>query len=150
MMADWINALEPHWFWLLAGALLGAAEIIVPGFFLIWFAIAALITGALTLLFPISIPLQIGLFAVLAVFTVYFGRKWFVANPIVSSDPKLNDRGARLIGEVVAVVEAIEHGSGRVKVGDSVWSARGADAAQGARVRVTGADGSVLLVEPLA
>ncbi len=149
-MADWINILEPHWFWLLAGALLGAAEIIIPGFFLIWFAIAALITGALTLLFDISVPLQIGLFAVLAVFSVYVGRKWFADNPIISSDPKLNDRGARLVGEIVAVVEPIEHGTGRVKVGDSVWSARGVDAATGTRVRVTGADGSVLLVEPLA
>jgi len=34
-----------------------------------------------------------------------------------------------------------------VRVGDSEWNARGADAAIGARVRVTGADGAVLLVE---
>jgi membrane protein implicated in regulation of membrane protease activity len=47
----------------------------------------------------------------------------------------------------VTVVEAITNGHGRVKVGDSVWSARGVDAAIGSRVRVTGADGAVLLVE---
>jgi inner membrane protein len=45
------------------------------------------------------------------------------------------------------VVEAIADGHGRVKVGDSVWNARGTDASVGARVRVTGADGAVLLVE---
>jgi len=45
------------------------------------------------------------------------------------------------------VVEPIANGHGRVKVGDSVWNARGMDAAMGANVRVIGADGAVLLVE---
>ena len=45
--------------------------------------------------------------AVLAVAAVYAGRRWFAMNPIESSDPNLNDRGARLIGETVTVVEAI-------------------------------------------
>ena len=144
---EWLNSLEPHWFWLLAGLLLGAAEIIVPGFFLIWFAIAAVVTGMLAFVLPGAIALQIGVFAVVAVAMVYFGRRWFAANPIVSSDPLLNDRSARLVGEIVTVVDAIEHGSGRVKVGDSVWSAKGADAAVGAKVRISGANGSVLMVE---
>ena len=144
---EWLNSLEPHWFWLLAGLLLGAAEIIIPGFFLIWFAIAAAITGLLAFVLPDAVALQIGVFAVVAVAMVYFGRRWFAANPIVSSDPLLNDRSARLVGEIVTVVDAIEHGSGRVKVGDSVWSAKGADAAVGAKVRISGANGSVLMVE---
>jgi inner membrane protein len=144
---DFLNNLEAHWFWLLAGMLLGAAEIIVPGFFLIWFALAAIITALLTLLLPIGVAVQIGLFAVFAIITVYAGRRWFVSNPIVSNDPNLNDRGARLTGEIVTVVEAIQHGSGRVKVGDSVWSAKGSDADAGSQVRITGAVGAVLLVE---
>jgi inner membrane protein len=146
-MIEWLNTLEPHWFWLLVGVMLGAAEILVPGFFLIWFAVAAIITGMLTFLLPISVAVQTGLFAVLAVGAVYAGRRWLSSNPIISSDPKLNNRGARLTGEIVTVVEAIDHGTGRVKVGDSVWSARGVDAGVGDRVRVTGADGAVLLVE---
>ena len=146
-MMDWLNALEAHWTWLIIGMLLATAEIIVPGFFLIWFAAAAIITGILSFLLPVTGAAQIGLFAVLALAAVYAGRRWFAKNPIVSSDPMLNDRGARLTGEIVTVVEAIDHGTGRVKVGDSVWSARGADAGVGDRVRVTGADGAVLLVE---
>ncbi len=146
-MMEFINTLEPHWFWLLVGVLLGAAEILVPGFFLIWFAVAAILTGMLAFLLPIPVVLQIGLFAVLAVGAVYAGRRWLASNPIISSDPKLNDRGARMAGEIVTVVEAIEHGTGRVKVGDSVWSAKGEDAGVGAKVRITGAHGSVLMVE---
>ena len=68
------------------------------------------------------------------------------SNPVPSSDPLLNDRTARLIGQNVLVVTAIENGEGRVKVGDSVWSARGPDAAAGSRMVVTGAEGSCLKV----
>jgi inner membrane protein len=146
---DFLNSLEAHWFWLLAGVLLGTAEIIVPGFFLIWFALAAIITALLTMLLPIGIAVQIGMFAFLAIVTVYAGRRWFASNPIISSDPQLNDRGARLTGEIVIVVEAITHGTGRVKVGDTVWSAKGSDAAVGDTVRITGATGATLLVEPV-
>jgi inner membrane protein len=91
----------------------------------------------------------VALFAILSVLTVFAGKKFLSDNPILSDDPKLNDRGARLTGEIVDVIEDIRNGNGRVKVGDSVWSARGADATVGTRVRVIGADGAVLLVEPL-
>ena len=47
------------------------------------------------------------------------------------------------------MVQAIENGQGRVRVGDSEWNARGPDAAVGVHVRVTGAEGTVLLVEAL-
>ena len=121
----------------------------MPGFFLIWLGIAALITGLAAWFLPIGVTAQGLLFAALAVASVYAGRRWFVQNPIETDDPKLNDRGARLAGEIVTVVEAIKSGRGRVKVGDSVWNARGPDTASGGQVRVTGADGAVLLVEAL-
>lgn len=147
-MADWLDTLSTHWFWLSLGLILGVAEMVAPGFFLIWLGLAAIIVGLLDYAFPISIPMQVALFAILSVLTVFAGKKFLTENPIETEDPKLNDRGTRLTGEIVTVVEAITDGQGRVKVGDSVWSARGADADVGARVRVTGADGAVLLVEP--
>lgn len=146
-MADWLDTISTHWFWLSLGLALGIAEMLAPGFFLIWLGLAALIVGLLDWALPISVPFQVALFAILSVLTVFAGKKFLKDNPIETDDPKLNDRGARLTGEIVTVVEAITDGNGRVKVGDSVWSARGVDAAVGARVRVTGADGAVLLVE---
>jgi inner membrane protein len=149
-MDSWLNDFPPHWFWLTLAAILGAAEMLVPGFFLIWLALAAAGVGLLAWLLPISIPLQVGIFAIASVLAVYAGKKFLRDNPIQSEDPKLNDRGARLTGEVVTVIEAITDGRGRVKVGDTEWNARGPDTAIGARVRVTGADGAVLLVEATA
>jgi hypothetical protein len=148
-MPDWLTGFAPHWFWLTLAAILGAAEMLAPGFFLIWLAMAAAGVGMLAWLLPVCIPLQVGMFAIASILAVYAGKKFLKDNPIQSQDPMLNDRGARLTGEVVTVVEAIADGSGRVKVGDTVWNARGADAQVGARVRVTGASGAVLNVEPV-
>lgn len=146
-MAEWLDTISTHWFWLSLGLLLGVAEMVAPGFFLMWLGLAALIVGILDYFLPITVAYQVAMFATLSVITVFAGKKFLHDNPIESDDSKLNDRGARLTGEVVTVVEPIINGNGRVKVGDSVWSARGVDAELGARVKVIGADGAVLLVE---
>ena len=146
-MAEWLDTISTHWFWLSLGLLLGVAEMVAPGFFLMWLGLAALIVGGLDYFLPITVAYQVAMFAILSVLTVFAGKRFLKDNPIETEDAKLNDRGARLTGEIVTVVEAIINGHGRVKVGDSTWSARGVDAAIGSRLRVTGADGTVLLVE---
>lgn len=148
-MMAWIESLSTHWAWLILAAALATAEVLIPSFFLIWFALAAFVTGLITLLLPVPVAVQLALFALFAVASVYAGRRWFKLNPIESADPKLNDRGARMVGEIVTVVEAIEAGGGRVKVGDSVWSARGPEAKVGTKMRISGNEGSILKVEPL-
>ncbi len=148
-MPDWLNGLEPHWAWLSLGVLLAAAEIIMPGFFLIWIGAAAIVTGVVVWILPLGIPLQLGIFALLSFVALYGGRRWLKANPISSADPHLNQRAGRLVGEVLTVTKAIEDGRGRARVGDGEWPVRGPDAAEGAKVRVISADGGVLMVEPV-
>ena len=146
-MAEWLDTISTHWFWLSLGLILGVAEMVAPGFFLMWLGLAALIVGILDYFLPITLAYQVAMFATLSVLTVFAGKKFLQKNPIESDDANLNDRGARMIGEIVTVVEPIANGHGRVKVGDSVWNARGMDASVGASVRVIGSDGAVLLVE---
>ena len=146
-MPDFLSEMDPHWVWLSVGVLLVAAEIVAPGFFLIWIGAAAIVTGVLAWVLPLGIPLQLGIFAVLAIVALYGGRRWLKANPITTTDPNLNQRGHRLIGEVLAVTRAIEDGRGRAKVGDGEWPVHGPDAAEGTKVRVVSADGGVLVVE---
>lgn len=143
-----LEGVELHWVWLIAAAVLASAEIIAPGVFLIFLAGAAALT-AVAAAIGVPFAFQLGLFPLFALASVWFGKRWYVRNPIKSSDPLLNDRAARLIGQTVVVVGALEHGSGRVKVGDGVWEARGPDAAVGDRVRVIGAIGTCLTVERL-
>lgn len=139
--------MDANWLWLSIGLILAVAEMLAPGFFLIWLAGAAIVTGLVTTVFPISFPIQLALFATFSIGLVYIGRSWFRANPIESDDPLLNDRGGRMMGEVVTVVEGIEGGVGRVKVGDSVWTANGPDTPVGARVRIVSVSGTTLKVE---
>lgn len=149
-MMNELNNLDPHWAWLAIGLVLGAAEMAVPGVFLIWLAGAAIITGLLTWILPIGLPLQIVIFAVLAIVAVFAGRNYLRRNPVAAADPNMNRRGARLVGETVVVTQAIEGGTGRVHHGDSEWLARGPDAVPGTRMRITASDGAVLIVEPVA
>ena len=144
---SWPELFTGHWFWLSLGLVLIAAEIVAPGFFLMWLGFAALVTGVAAWLLPLPLAAEVVLFGVLALTAVFAAKRWFRDNPIVSDDPMLNDRGARMVGEVVTVVEAIDGGEGRVKVGDGVWTARGEDAPIGTRVRITGVAGSVVTVE---
>jgi membrane protein implicated in regulation of membrane protease activity len=141
-----LDGIDAHWLWLLAAGLLGILEIFLPGIFLVWMAAAAAITGIVVALIPLSLPFQLALFALLAIAAVYGGRRQYDRNPVTSSDPLLNDRTARLIGQNVQVVTAIENGEGRVRVGDGVWAARGPDAPAGSRMIVTGAEGTCLRV----
>ena len=141
--------LDPHWAWLALGLVLAVGEMTIPGVFLIWMAGAAVLTGLATWVLPITVPLQVVLFAGLSLGAVFAGRNWLRANPIEGADPLMNDRGARAIGETVLVTQVIAGGEGRVKLGDSEWIAKGPDAEPGTRMRVAGHNGAVLLVEYL-
>ncbi|MBM3595698.1 MAG: NfeD family protein [Alphaproteobacteria bacterium] len=147
---DSLNNVEPHYAWLAIGLILAAAEMAIPGVFLLWMSGAALIVGTLAWFTSISVPWQIVIFAVLAIVAVFSGRRYVRNNPIHEADPMMNKRADRLVGETVVVTQAIDGGTGKVKLGDSEWLARGADAAVGARLKVMGHEGTALLVEPAA
>jgi membrane protein implicated in regulation of membrane protease activity len=137
--------------WLTAAALLAIAELLAPGIFLVFIAAGAGIVGVVLLLVPgMSLLMQVFLFAAATAATVSVGRQWYHRNPGVSSDPLLNDRVARLIGQTVTVAEAIVAGKGRVRVGDGEWPARGPDLPAGATVRIVAAEGGTLDVEPIS
>jgi membrane protein implicated in regulation of membrane protease activity len=146
----WESILEqPGLAWLALAGLLAIVELLIPGIFLVFIAAGAAVTGVVALLVP-GMPLvaEVALFAVASVAAVAIGRRWYATNPVESADPLLNDRVARLIGEVVTVAEPIVAGKGRVRVGDGEWNAQGADAPAGAHVRIVGARGNTLDVEP--
>ena len=145
-----IEGIDNYWLWIALGLALAALELLAPGVYLIWLAAAALATGALSFLFDVGVALEIVSFVSLSLIAVYSARRYLSYKPIISSDPLLNQRGGRMVGETALVVQPIESGSGRVKLGDSEWIARGPDTAAGERVRITGNDGAILLVEPIA
>jgi hypothetical protein len=139
--------LDPGWMWLIGGVVLLIAEVIAPGFFLIFLGAAAIATGIFAVLFDLGTAPQLALFALYALLAVMIGRRFYGNRATDGSHPHLNDPARRLVGKVVTVTSAVDDHGGRVRVGDGEWSARGGPAAVGERVRVTGVDGNCLTVE---
>jgi membrane protein implicated in regulation of membrane protease activity len=146
-MSGFFDQLQ-FWHWLILAALFAGIEILSPGFFFIWLGGAALIMGLITLVISgMSWEAQVILFAALSAISVFAWYKYGRKVAIATDDATLNRRGESLIGRTGTLVEAIVNGRGRVKLGDSAWSAEGEDAPAGAKVLVTGVRGAILEVE---
>jgi inner membrane protein len=141
--------LDPAWLWLIGGVVLLIAEVIAPGFFLIFIGAAAIVTGLLAMAIGLPVAVQLGVFAVLAFLSARLvGRRFYATRYDYSPDPFLNNKVGRLLGKIVVVVQPVDSHGGRVRVGDGEWSARGGPAAVGERVRIVDIEGNCLKVEP--
>lgn len=132
------------WNWMVIGFALLALEIVVPGFFLLWIGLAAIVTGALSLaLWDASWwiwQVQVLVFLALSLLAAWGGRKLMGNDRAGPSDlPLLNQRGAQLIGRTATLTEPISNGRGRVKLGDTMWRVSGPDLPVGATIRVKAA-----------
>jgi membrane protein implicated in regulation of membrane protease activity len=141
------------WNWMVLGFVLLAAEILLPGVFLLWIGIAAILTGALSLqMWDWSIwtwQVQVLVFLALSLVSAYIGTRVMGKSDGSDTDePLLNRRAEQMIGRTALLAEPISEGVGRVHLGDTVWRVSGPDLPAGARVRIVAARGGDLLVEP--
>jgi len=83
------------------------------------------------------------------VFALYFWREYRIQQRDLQSSTAPHRIGERYIGQVLTLTRGIHEGEGRAKLGGRRWSLRGPDLPAGARVRVTGVDGSILIVDRL-
>lgn len=141
---------QTHWLWIILGILLCAGEIFAPGVFLIWIGLAAIATGVVVLVVPMSATWSLIVFALLSMVAVLIVWKLYGSqNPEADSDqPFLNRRTDALIGRTFVLSRPIAGGEGVIRINDANWRVRGPDMPAGTRVRVTGVqDATVLLVE---
>lgn len=131
------------WNWMALGFVLLALEILVPGVFLLWIGLAALATGALSLLlWNASLwvwQVQVLVFLVLSLVAAYAGKKMLTGQGDQTDQPLLNRRGDQLVGRTATLTEPITNGRGRVKIGDTMWRISGPDLPAGRTVRVRAA-----------
>ena len=146
-MIDLIETLG-GWSWWVLGLILLGIEVLVPGFFFLWFGVAAILIGISALLIDWPWQMQVVGFVVLSAITALIGRRFAGNVDAETADPLLNLRAGRLEGRTFILAEPIVEGRGRVQVDDSVWQVTGPDAPAGTRIKVTGADGATLTVEP--
>jgi membrane protein implicated in regulation of membrane protease activity len=152
MLHDLVVSLGP-WSWWVVGIALLAAELAVPGVFLIWIGAAAVVVGALSLLlwdaslWNWSWQLQFLLFAVLSVIFALAGRRFYAGRGQTSDEPLLNRRGESLVGRTATLHEPIAEGRGRIRLDDTWWPVMGPNLPAGTQVRVVSANGRDLVVE---
>ena len=133
--------------WLILLIVFAGIEGITAGLVSIWFCAGSLVALVATWL-GASLPVQIGLFAIVSVVAMALGRamarKWL--------HPKMEKTNAdRILDQEGVVVEEIDNlnASGQIKIGGAVWSAR-AEGEEvippGTRVRVVRIEGVKAIV----
>ncbi len=149
MLSGFVAEFGP-WSWWVLGLALLAAELLLPGVFLVWIGLAAIAVGLASLglwesgFWPWEV--QLIAFAALSVVFVVAGRRFYSGPAGGSDEPLLNQRGASLVGRMATLGEPVRDGRGRLKIDDTFWPVQGADMPAGTRVRVTAADGATLTV----
>jgi membrane protein implicated in regulation of membrane protease activity len=145
-MAEMFSTLGT-WNWLVFGLLLMGLELMLPGVFLFWIGLAALLVGLLSVVIAPPWQLQLLLFAVFAAAAVPVWRRVARSNSGVSnSNPFLNKRAEAMIGRVFTLEKPIIDGAGTVRIDDTIWRVAGPDTPAGSRVKIVRADGASLTV----
>lgn len=137
------------WHWLILALLLLVLELFAPAAFFIWISAAAALVGAILWFMPaLAWQLQFVVFSVVAIASVFIGRRYLRKQAQTDGDQTLNRRGEQYIGRVFTLDEPIMNGTGRVRVDDSYWRVIGPDLAPGEKIRVNSVEGASFVVEP--
>jgi membrane protein implicated in regulation of membrane protease activity len=150
MIEKLVNTLGP-WNWWILGIALLILEALVPGVFLFWIGLAAIVTGVLSLaLWETSFwvwEMQAFVFAGLSLASALLGLRFMRHAKEESEEPLLNKRSESLVGRSAVLIEAISQGKGRIKLDDTTWIVNGPDLPEGTRVRIVSGSGATLTVE---
>ncbi|WP_420391360.1 NfeD family protein [Acuticoccus sp.] len=141
--------------WFIVGALFFIAEVVLPGVNLIWFGLAASLTGTVGLAGPALLGEAVGWEMQMVSFIAFAAVAVLAARLVVGRRPddgadRVNRSPTAYIGREVILAEPIVGGTGRVTWGDSLWRVAGPDLPAGTRVRVVGVEAATLAVEPVA
>lgn len=139
-----------QWAWFVLAGILLLLELVSPGVFFLWLAIAAALTGLVDTIYALPWQAELLLFAALSVVSVIAGRKFYAAKATEPEDnPYLNRRQMGYIGRSFTLSQPIVNGRGKLTIEDTVWEVEGPDMAAGTRVRVTAVKDMCLIVTPL-
>lgn len=138
------------WPWLILGLVVAGLEIVVPGVFMLWIGLGALLVGLSVLVAPeLPIAWQLLIFAAAMLGSTSAGFFIQRRSKAASDAPLLNHPLDSLINRQFEAIEDFHNGRGRVRVGDSSYPASATGPiVSGDTVRVIAASNGVLEVEP--
>jgi len=82
-----------------------------------------------------------------AVLGFYFWLQYRNRQRELRSPTAAHRLGVKHIGQALVLEAPINNGTGSIRLGNRQWKVRGPDLPAGVRVRVTGVDGTILLID---
>ena len=135
------------WFWWIVAGVLLLFELMTPGVFAIWLALAAASVGITDYFVDLSWQIELLVFAAFALVYVYLARPWYSKGKLQNSDqPNLNQRVYAFVGKSFVLSEPIVNGQGKLDIEGTRWDVLGPNLAKGATVKVTAVEGMKLRV----
>lgn len=135
------------WFWWIVAGILLLLELMTPGVFAMWLALAAASVGITDYVFELNWQLELLAFAGFALLYVYLARPWYSKSKLQNSDqPNLNQRIYAFVGKSFVLSEPIVNGQGKLDIEGTRWDVLGPNLAKGATVKVTAVEGMKLRV----
>jgi membrane protein implicated in regulation of membrane protease activity len=135
-------------YWFIAGLVLLILELVIPGLFIIFFGIGALVTGICSIMFDLSWEIETIIFVSTSILSLILLRKP-LKNMIAKSDRSAEVED--IIGEEAEVIEAITpKTAGKIYFHGTQWKAESSlEISVGTRVRIIQKRSIVLIVEPI-
>lgn len=134
--------------WFTVGIILIILEMLLPGMFLMWFGVSALLVGVITLIITMSMNAELILFAitsVLSVITVILIMRKVSPNTQSTVTQNLNQaRGSEFIGMTFTLDSKVINHEGKINIGDTAWLIKGPDAEAGTHIEITHVENNTL------
>jgi len=131
--------------WLVFGLALVIVELFLWSMFLLWIGASAITVSIVFYLYPeVSWGLQVLSFLLLSAVSTFLSKKYF---PVKTVDDELNLNAKSHIGKECTVV-SIENSIVKVRLGESLWFAKGCEMSVGQKVQIVDVDSSTFIVEP--
>ena len=141
MLLDNLNYLH----WLVFGLALVIVELFFWSMFLLWIGASAITISIVFYLYQdVSWGLQVLSFILLSAVSTFLAKKYF---PVKTVDDELSINAKGHIGKECTVV-SIEKNIIKVKLGESLWFAKGCEMSVGQKVQIVDVESSTFIVEP--
>ena len=132
--------------WLVLGLSLIILELFLWTVFLLWIGASAITVSIFFYLMPETAwPIQLLIFVALSLASTFLAKRYY---PVKTVDDELHEKAKTYIGKECKV-SSIEDEAIKVKIGNSLWFAKGTELSVGQTVKIIDVESSTFIVEPV-
>ena len=132
--------------WLVLGLSLIILELFLWTVFLLWIGASAITVSIFFYLMPETAwPIQLLIFVALSLASTFLANRYY---PVKTVDDELHEKAKTYIGKECKV-SSIDDEAIKVKIGNSLWFAKGTELSVGQTVKIIDVESSTFIVEPV-